>query len=145
MNKSVTSSLTRVPGYIPLVFLSIPLLIPGNGYQVPFSEPLQWHNNGCHGVSNHWRLNCLLMCLSTHRSKKTSKLCFTGLCEGNSPVTGEFPSQRASNAENVSIWWCNHDRVEQFIYDTIIVHAMWQDKYRRWKNTGFSHHDIIKS
>ena len=24
------------------------------------------------------------------------------LCEGNSPVTGEFPAQRASNAENVS-------------------------------------------
>ena len=23
----------------------------------------------------------------------------TGLCEGNSPVTGEFPAQRASNAE----------------------------------------------
>ena len=33
----------------------------------------------------------------------------TGLCEGNSPVTGEFPAQRASNAENVSIWWCHHD------------------------------------
>ena len=29
----------------------------------------------------------------------------TGLCEGNSPGTGEFPAQRASNAENVSIWW----------------------------------------
>ena len=29
----------------------------------------------------------------------------TGLCEGNSLVTGEFfPAQRASNAENVSIW-----------------------------------------
>ena len=27
---------------------------------------------------------------------------------GNSPVTGEFPSQMASNAENVSIWW-RHD------------------------------------
>ena len=25
------------------------------------------------------------------------------LCVGNSPVTGEFPVQRASNAENVSI------------------------------------------
>ena len=25
------------------------------------------------------------------------------LCEGNSPVTGGFPSQRASNAENASI------------------------------------------
>ena len=28
----------------------------------------------------------------------------TDLCEGNSPVTGEFPSQEASNTENVSIW-----------------------------------------
>ena len=27
---------------------------------------------------------------------------------GNSPVTGEFPAQMASNAENVSIWW-RHD------------------------------------
>ena len=37
--------------------------------------------------------------------KKTPKPRVTGLCEGNSPVTGEFPAQRASNAENVSIWW----------------------------------------
>ena len=34
---------------------------------------------------------------------KTSKLRVTGLCEGNSPVTGEFPAQRASDMENVSI------------------------------------------
>ena len=39
---------------------------------------------------------------SKRRSKETSKLRVTGLCEGNSPVTGEFPAQRASNAENVS-------------------------------------------
>ena len=32
---------------------------------------------------------------------KTSKLRVTGLCAGNSPVTGEFPAQMASNAENV--------------------------------------------
>ena len=44
----------------------------------------------------------------TARSKKTSKLRVTGLCAGNSPVTGEFPAQRASNAENVSIWWRHH-------------------------------------
>ena len=37
------------------------------------------------------------------RSKKTSKLRVTGLCAGNSPGTGEFPAQMASNAENVSI------------------------------------------
>ena len=28
----------------------------------------------------------------------------------NSPVTGEFPTQRASNAEKVSIWWRHHLR-----------------------------------
>ena len=27
---------------------------------------------------------------------------------GNSPGTGEFPAQMASNAENVSIWWRHH-------------------------------------
>ena len=27
---------------------------------------------------------------------------------GNSSVTGEFPAQMASNAENVSIWWRHH-------------------------------------
>ena len=51
---------------------------------------------------------CLLKRLFRHRSKKTPKLRVTGLCEGNSPVTGEFPAQRASNAENVSIWWHHH-------------------------------------
>ena len=37
--------------------------------------------------------------------KKTSQLrvTVTGLCAGNSPLTGEFPAQMASNAENVSI------------------------------------------
>ena len=40
--------------------------------------------------------------------EKTSKLRVTGLCAGNSPVTGEFPVQMASNAANISIWWRHH-------------------------------------
>ena len=36
-------------------------------------------------------------------SKTTSKLRVTGLCAGKSPVTGEFPAQRATNVENVFI------------------------------------------
>ena len=44
------------------------------------------------------------------RWKDTWKLRVTGLCVGNSPVTGEFPAQRASNAENVTIWWRHHAR-----------------------------------
>ena len=30
-----------------------------------------------------------------------SSASLSGLCAGNSPVTGEFPAQMASNAENV--------------------------------------------
>ena len=41
--------------------------------------------------------------------KKTSKLRVTGLCEGISPVIDEFPAQKASDAENVSIWWRHHE------------------------------------
>ena len=32
------------------------------------------------------------------------------LCVGNSPVTGEFPAQRASNTKNVPIWWRHHEK-----------------------------------
>ena len=62
-------------------------------------KPLQWRHNERDGVSNHQPHDCLLDC-SRRRSKKISKLRVTGLCEGNSPVTCEFPAQRASNAEN---------------------------------------------
>ena len=44
--------------------------------------------------------------------RKKPKLRVTGLCVGNSPVTSEFPAQRASNAENVSIWRRRHQSIE---------------------------------
>ena len=69
------------------------------------SASLHWRHNEHEGVSNHQPHGCLLNRLSGCRSKKTSKLRVTGLCAGNSPETGEFPAQIASNAENVSIWW----------------------------------------
>ena len=53
-------------------------------------------------------LPTLLNRVFKRRSKKTLKLRVTGLCAGNSPATGEFPAQMASNAENVSIWWRYH-------------------------------------
>ena len=65
---------------------------------------LQWRHNGLDRVSNHQSHHCLLSRLFGRRTKKTSKLRATGLCEGKSPGTGELPSQMASNAENVSIW-----------------------------------------
>ena len=70
---------------------------------------LQWRHNGRNSVSNHQPHDCLLNRLFRRRSKKTSKLRVTGLCVGNSPGTGEFPAQKASYAENVSIWWRHHE------------------------------------
>ena len=80
-----------------------------------YSEPLynmiyntlQWRHNEHDDVSNH-QTHGLLNGLFMRRSKKTPKLRVTGLIEGNSPVTGEFPAKSASNAENVSIIWRHH-------------------------------------
>ena len=68
----------------------------------------------------HQPQDCLLKRLFGRTSKKTSKLRVTGLCEGNSPMTGELLAQRASNAENVSIWWHHH----RLGYIPIIVHTL---------------------
>ena len=59
------------------------------------------------GVSNHLCLDCFFNCLFRPRSKKKN-LRTTGLCEGNSSVTGEFLVRRASNAGKVSIRWRRH-------------------------------------
>ena len=75
---------------------------------VGIGSSLQWRHNGHDGVSNHQPHNCLLNCIFGRKSKKTSKLRVTGLCDGNSPATGEVPAQMASNAENVVIWWRHH-------------------------------------
>ena len=47
------------------------------------------------------------VCSGTDQRKHQSSASLA-LCAGNSPETGEFPAQRASYAENVSIWWRHH-------------------------------------
>ena len=65
-----------------------------------WSDPSQWLHN-----EHFWFTQPFIQCAD---QKKTSKLCVAGLCAGNSPVIGEFPAQRTSNAKNVSIWWRHH-------------------------------------
>ena len=77
----------------------------GTTLEAFFSGTWEWRHNERHDVSNHRCLDCLLNRFFWHTSTKTSKRRVTGLCEGNLPVTGEFPSQRAINAENITIWW----------------------------------------
>ena len=79
---------------------------------------LQWHQNGRYGISIKWgiphyndfrmdvrlsqqQLDSLFNYLLKLASKKASIPGLWGLCEGNLPVTGGFPSQRTSNAESV--------------------------------------------
>ena len=61
---------------------------------------IQWGHNQHDGISNHRRLHCSLNCWFRCTSKKTSKLCVTGHCEGSSSVTGEFPAQKANSADS---------------------------------------------
>ena len=95
-----------------------------NEWKITIHIPLQWRHNDHDGVSIHQPHGWLLNRLFRRRSKKTSKLRITGLCEGNSPRTGELPAQRASNAEKVSIWWrhhatmCNESHTSGFSFPT---------------------------
>ena len=72
-------------------------------------DTLEWRHNEVDCISNHQRLSCLLNSLFRRRLNKISKPRVTGLCEGNLPMISGFPSQKISNAENVSIWWRHHD------------------------------------
>ena len=59
------------------------------------SLTLQWCHNERDGVSNHQHHDCLpTQSFIQAQIRETSNLCFTGLCAGNSLVTGEFPAQR---------------------------------------------------
>ena len=95
--------------------------------------PLQWRHNERDSISSHRHVHCLLNCWFRRRSKKPSKLCVTGLYEGNSPVTGEFPTQKASNAENISIWWRDHVECEEKRR-----YRMPRDVIDRWAGNGSS-------
>ena len=99
------------------VSLNLPLATLGHmkGTQTGSSKKLrfklQWRHNGRNGVSNHRRLDCLLNRVFRRKSKKTSKFRVTGLCEGNSPVTSEFPTQRPVTRNfDAFIWWRHHVR-----------------------------------
>ena len=55
------------------------------------THTLHIRHNGHDGVSNHQPFDGLLNRLFGSKSKKTSKLCVTGLCVANALVTDEFP------------------------------------------------------
>ena len=98
-----------------------------------YQNALQWRHNGRDGLSNHQPHDCLLNRLFRRRSKKTPTLRVTGLCAGNSPVTGEFPAQMASNTENVSIWWRQHEDIKMVEWWEVLYLSGWSvDPFVVW-------------
>ena len=80
-----------------------------------YLSTLQWRYNGRDGISNHRRHDCLLNLLSRLRSKKTSKLRVTGLCDGIHRWPVNFPHKRPVMRKYfhlmTSSWnrqWANH-------------------------------------
>ena len=93
-----------------------------------------WENNGKAGDFRRHRALydfTVMKCLFRRTSKIISKLRVTGLCAGNSPETGEFLAQMASNAEIVSIWWRN--RGTTFCHSQLLSHVLFVD-FGRKKN-----------
>ena len=101
---------TSCPGYeLSWVWVILGTSCPG--YELSWVRIVQIPDRICfitmpsHGryvVSNHPQFHRLFMFMLTH-IKETLKSALLALCKGNSPETGEFPAQRASNVEKASI------------------------------------------
>ena len=61
--------------------------------------------------------------------RKISKLRMTGLCAGKSTVTGEFPAQMASIAENVSIWWRHNESIKHLVFEATCISVACMQSY----------------
>ena len=93
---------------------------------------LRWRQAESDCVLNHWRIDCFLGRVFTDRSKKTSNLRVTDLCEGNSPDIGEFPTQRASNGGK-----CFHLITSSCeAYNRIVQTSCWQASKAPWTSLG---------
>ena len=114
---------TFVTGIVPVPTLAALLSVVVVVMIVDLTHYRQWCHNEGNGISNHQPHDCLLNHLFRRWSKKTSKLRVTGLCVGNSPVTGEFPAQRASNADYLKKADSEHIRNKKHSESANLRHA----------------------
>ena len=77
-------------------------------------------SNERHDISTPLPLECLFKRLFRLTSEKTSKPSHS---EGNPPVTGKFPSQRASNAESVYTSPCADDNKILLLYTSLYLNS----------------------
>ena len=78
-----------------------------NGSKISFDITVRSHV--CHTVSDHMQLSYLFNSLLRLTSKKTLKICITGLLWKELTLTVRVCTQRSSNAERLFISWSHHD------------------------------------
>ena len=110
--------------YLPL------LLIPASGTQVRNSSNrihCLVHYSGVILGAMASRITHIYSTVCSGTDQRIHQSYATGLSEGNLPVIGEFPSQRASNAECFSIWWGHHVVQERNItsWYSHQTHSVW--------------------
>ena len=99
-------------------------------------------------ASNHWQFDSLWKSVQANIKEKKTALWRLALCKGNPPVTGGFPSQRASYFESVSIiltssWLgrciadpCNFtDQSIMFQVSAWVTQAVKQFRCRKWRQS----------
>ena len=96
------------------------LTCEGQVYSVFVSFTLQWHHNERNDISNHWHFDCLLNHLLA-QIKESIKAPRHWPMWGE--FTGEFPAQRASTVENVSIWRRHHEVLH---FDSYAVYTRYE-------------------
>ena len=106
---------------------------------------LQWGHNGRYSVSNHQPHDCLLNHLFRRRSNKTSKFRVTGLCAGNSTLTGEFPAHKwPVTRKKVSIWWRHHGSMR--FHKSCISKLSWiWGTHGKWNSTDNNEYNHLLS
>ena len=67
-------------------------------------------SHGRNGVSNYRQLDSLFKSLFRSQRRKQERSALVAVSEGNLSFAGIFPSQRASNAESVSMSWRQPDK-----------------------------------
>ena len=93
-----------------------------------FKQSLQLRHNGHDGVSNHLPYDCLLNRYSGADQRKHQSSASLAFVRGIHR-TGEFPTQRASNAENVFTWWRHHMKCDltddKSLPEPILTYHQW--------------------
>ena len=93
--------------YNVVLLPTVPLLVTTTKPHCSSLIVLQWRHNEGDGVSNRWCVDCLLSHLFRRRSKKTSKLRVSGICEGRPLICNE-PNQiwfALGCSDNIRVCW----------------------------------------